>query len=256
MSDKVSGADNYNCRSKIYKKITDKQKSVFNGLVLSDCGIEKPSKNARLRFTVKSPEFAHVIISNLSCFSWANLRESDDYDKRTSKKYHSCKGSTHVSTFLTEEYDKWYKNKIKIVPNDLQLDKDVLLWWYLGDGNLHLKKGRPKYRRVILATDSFSMAEKELLKHKLIEILGDNIYIEGKRTIVIAGKSLVQFAKLLGDVSPVSVYQYKFDFGQYKDENYFKKSYKDRPLIEINKYRKKHKVRELDYNLVKKEALI
>ena len=64
---------------------------------------------------------------------------------------------------------------------------------------------------------------------------------------------MTKFAQVVGVISPVTDYQYKFDFGQYLDQDYFTKSYYKRPIKYINQYRQKHKVRELNYNKVKKE---
>ena len=129
-----------------------------------------------------------------------------------------------------------------------------MLWWYLGDGHLRRKKSRPNYRRIELATDSFSLREINLLIKKLKAILDDENVYEESREICLSRTSIGKFAQIIGSVSPAKCYQYKFEFGMYTDPNYFKKSYSGRPIESINKYRKKHKVRELDYELVKQET--
>ncbi|MHA2279285.1 MAG: hypothetical protein ACXAC5_00130 [Promethearchaeota archaeon] len=71
---------------------------------------------------------------------------------------------------------------------------------------------------------------------------------------MIGRESLCSFVSKLGAISPVPSYQYKFDFGQYFNADYKAKSYKNRPLTHINEFRKKHKVRELEY--VNKDTIL
>ncbi len=76
--------------------------------------------------------------------------------------------------------------------------------------------------------------------------------IENKE-IAIGRKALVKFAQVLGPKSPIVDYQYKFEFGRYFKESYFKDSFKTRPIHYINEFRKKNKVREL--NFISKEDI-
>jgi len=64
---------------------------------------------------------------------------------------------------------------------------------------------------------------------------------------MIASQSLCSFAELFNEGSPVGCYSDKFEFGQYSNRNYFKDSFKTRPINYINEFRKKNKVRELDF---------
>ena len=233
---------------------SDYQKSVFDGLMLSDIGLRKDSKNASITMTCKHRSFMDAMIERLFFLSWGPVTEKEVYDKRTEKSYHSCKVSSHVSEWLTAQYSRWYCDGVKIVPEDIIIDKDVLEWWYIGDGHLERKKARPNYRRIIMATDSFVEIEKDILCEKLRIFLDRNaVYKEGKK-IAISKKALVKMAKML-TVCPVVDYSYKYEFGHYRDENYFTKTYKGRPLELINKYRQKHKVKDVNYEEIKGDAI-
>ena len=85
-----------------------------------------------------------------------------------------------------------------------------------------------------------------MIVEKLRCNLGSSVYIENRK-IAIASSALCKFAEMVGVKCPISYYNYKFDFGQYLDGNYFQKSYSDRPIKYINSFRKKNKVRELNY---------
>lgn len=221
--------------------------SVFDGMMLSDGYLEKPAKNARFKLSCKYEEFARTFQQRSGSFNWAEIFCSHIYDKRTGKTYTSWRLSSNIDERFTVEHKRWYPEGKKIVPKDIILDKSTLLWWYLGDGSLYRKKSRPNYRRIVLCTQGFTPEDVDFLKSKLQELIGnDSIYTEDNQ-IVIAKRSLCNFIKIIGTKSPAICYQYKFDFGPYIDENYWNKSFEDRPLKYINEYRKENKVRELNY---------
>lgn len=223
--------------------------SVFDGMMLSDGHLYKGKdmQNARFSLSCKHEEFARKFKQFSGNFKWKEPCLRLIYDKRTGKTYHSWRLNSLTDERFTKEHCRWYPCGKKIVPPDIVLDISTLIWWYLGDGHLNRKKSRPNHRRVSLAVQGFSKEDIKLLCNKLIAMLGnDSIYVESGN-IIIAKKSLCKFIKLIGLTSPVECYQYKFEFGPYVDENYWEKSYKNRPLKYINEYRKKNKVRELNY---------
>lgn len=233
---------------------TLKQLSIFDGLLLSDAGLSLSGNNARFALTSKHRSFVDRAKEELNFIpSWEKTTERDVYDKRTNKFYHKCVIRSHVNDFLTTQYHRWYPKGIKVVPKDLSIDKDVLEWWYIGDGHLERKSARPNSRRVQLATNCFTLKDMEFLKKQLVGLLGNNaVYIECKDRIIISKQSLCNMAAILKE-TPVIDYAYKYEFGQYRNKDYFKQSYKSRPLEIINAYRKKHKVRELNFNIIKTE---
>ncbi len=66
--------------------------------------------------------------------------------------------------------DKWYPADIKRVPEDLRLNRTVLLHWYLGDGCLGFR-GRGRTRpMIVLATNSFPLEDQHKLQDKLLAL--------------------------------------------------------------------------------------
>jgi len=233
------------------KGLDNKQKCVIDGLLLSDGHLSISGKNARISFTLKYVGFAEAITESLPALNWSPIRAYKYSDNRTGNTYTQIKLRSRTSSYLTEQHSRWYPNGRKVVPSDLCLSITTLLWWYLGDGHLERKKSRPNYRRVCLSTDSFSEVESTMLQEKLVKLLGSDtsIYLETGR-IMIGRNALCAFAKKIVDKNPVPEYDYKFDFGQYLDNSYLEKSYAKRPLAKINAYRKIHKVREFDFELL------
>lgn len=233
-------------------ELTKKQMQIFDGLMISDAYLSmgKRRKNARFGLTCKYREFAEKVKTIFSEFLWSTppIRTRDIYDKRTEKYYSSTTLSSRTDEFLTMQYSRWYPDGKKIVPTDIEIDKDMLLWWYIGDGHLRRKKNRPNFRNVGLATMSFSNNDVDILIDKLKIFLGEeSIYKDNRNCIHIASQSLCNFADLFKNISPLRCYDYKFEFGQYLNKNYLKNSYKTRPIYFINEFRKKNKVRELDF---------
>ncbi len=89
--------------------------------------------------------------------------------KQVDKTYKTT--SFRLATICTlqfeEERCKWYKGKIKIVPNDIVLSSVAIQHWIMDDGTLDKKKGHMRF-----CTCSFSVEECELLSQKLNEFLG------------------------------------------------------------------------------------
>lgn len=230
--------------------MTKYEKEILTGLILSDAHLRQPKSNHRVHMclSLKHRDFAEEIIRHLDSVAWRKSIFHDSYfDKRTEKTYYRNQIRTRVSDYLTSIYPNWYKDKKKIIPPKLTLTSTVLLWWYLGDGCLAKKKSRPKYRRIVLATQSFTLNEVERLIVQLKELLdSEHVYPESG-SIIVACEGICSFANIIGTVSPVKCYDYKFDFGQYLNKNYKAQSYKTRPLAQINEFRKKYKVRELEY---------
>lgn len=208
------------------------QMQVFDGLVLSDAYIKRCDKqNASFSMNVKHKSFVSQVVKVLP-LDWGPMRHySLPIDKRTGNIYTGWRIKSRSDLFLTEQRERWYPNGNKIVPRDISLSKNMVLWWYLGDGHLARKKHRPNYRRVILCTDSFTYKEIGFLMKLLRRKFGnDSIYEEAKH-IVVAKKALCNFIKYIGTKSPVSAYKYKFDFGQYKNRDYWHDNWSNRSSV-------------------------
>ena len=211
-------------------ELSKKEKEILDGLILSDAHLTptgtKGGKNSRLCFHLKYESFCDLIMNGLQCFHWKKkfmLR----FDSRTQKFYNQWSLESRVHPYLTTQRTRWYIKNTKIVPKDLILTKNVLLWWYLGDGCLERKKARPNSRRIILSTNCFTKNDNWFLIDELKKIIGNNnVYQEGDQ-IVISRQSLCNFIEIVGSSSPVECYNYKFEFGQYVDKNYFEKSFSD-----------------------------
>ena len=122
--------------------------------------------------------------------------------------------------FFTEEYNRWYKNKVKHIPYDLKLNPTICLIWYIGDGSI-LHNKRTYY--IKLSTNCFEKTEQEkilLPQLSLFEakLLKGDVGKNGKRQyfIYIPRRKIQAFLDYIGEC-PFSDYFYKWELPDYKN---------------------------------------
>lgn len=155
-------------------KLTEKQMSIVNGLLLSDASIvyeTKRSKTAVFSIGCKHIEFLKYIQMIMPFKTKIYFSQ---------QKYSSWHLKSNISLLFNCLRKTWYPNGKKIVPPDLIIDKTVLLYWFFGDGTVWKSK-RSISGRIGLATDGFRKSDVELLQNKLKQQLGINFSINVKR---------------------------------------------------------------------------
>lgn len=135
----------------------------------------------------------------------------------TSKIYKRVMENSITYSFYTystkefgELYKKWYPNNKKVPPQDLILNKKMLLHWYLGDGSLVFRSGRNKNNKSIrIYTDAFSKKSIINLIKQIKNLVGISpTYQKSRNCIFIKDNDVIRFIKFLGK-SPVKCYKYK-----------------------------------------------
>jgi len=137
-------------------------KEILFGSLLGQGKLEMAprAKNARFGFIQAElhKEYFLFFISNLSLLGPIKYRESTYIDKRTNKAYKSLNFWTKSLPELTELYNVFYIDKVKVVPRALALLSPIALaHWIMQDGSRSTSKG------LYLCTDSFSEAEVKYL---------------------------------------------------------------------------------------------
>ncbi|MEI8270095.1 MAG: hypothetical protein WCG45_01885 [bacterium] len=83
------------------------------------------------------------------------------WDTRTEKFYDWVKLRTHRCEIFSSYYEKWYPNKIKVVPCDIELNSLILAVWFADDGYVReTGKGRLQLK---LSTHGFDLSSVEFL---------------------------------------------------------------------------------------------
>ena len=158
-------------RSFKYKELpsvfTPRQIEIINGSLLGDACLEKlETSKCNSRFIEKHG------IQQLEYLQW-KFKELKPFTQtigygeeiKDDKTYQYCKFNTFNCPCFTFLESKWYKQRIKIVPNDLILTPLTLAVWYFDDG--YFCKDQ---KNITIYTNGFSLKEvKKLVKklHKL-----------------------------------------------------------------------------------------
>lgn len=188
---------------------------LIDGLLLGDGCLSKTSKdkNARYEHSCKCKEYIEFIKTEL-------LKHGIDFSNKIYEKpngyntgitYQMC---SRVNEFLTMQYNRWYSNGKKIVPQDIAISPISLKHWYIGDGCLDSDKGY--LRQIAIAAHSFTYDEREFLVEKLSSI-GIDSSNRKNGLICIKKKSIDGFLKYIGQC-PVMCYQYKWDISKYQSK--------------------------------------
>lgn len=152
---------------------------LIQGHLLGDASIfvtgRDCNRDATFNFVTKHQEYGEWLVSHTESFAACKLQIGDRYDKRTDKSYHRVAFRTPSNKLFTELRAKWYPEGKKIVPQDLVLTKDLILRWYMDDGNWH-KKG------IYFNTQGFDPESTEFLRFQLSQFLGLKVTIQKHST--------------------------------------------------------------------------
>jgi hypothetical protein len=145
--------------------------------------------------------------------------------KETGKIYNGYRIQSLSNEFLTSQYQRWYKDQVKRLPNDLILTSQGAKHWFVGDGSLDLNRGYNGIQSYLccvkLATQSFSYQEHlqliDLFRNEGFN--GDDFKINKrnngrKYALYIYRGSIPRFFEYIG-TCPSECYMYKFQYKNY-----------------------------------------
>jgi len=127
--------------------LTDKQKDIITGVVMSDGHVFKNGKNARLEVNNTNKEYLEylkevfgVMASDISVKRTAKESVAEHKKRNFAKnpKEENYKDIYHWRTtthYKLNKWHKWYKSGKKVWPDDIKLTPVVLKHWYVGDGH-------------------------------------------------------------------------------------------------------------------------
>lgn len=151
--EKMSKSSKWNDSDLVFCNLSDIEKQVLDGLILSDGCLSEVSRiSSRLSFGFKFKETINDIFKALP-----SMKFSQPWQSQSSKCWHSK--SSFYSDLLNEN-KRWYVDRKKIVPKDIELSPISCYWWFVGDG---YNSGGNVY----LCTDCFTKKEVKFLINKL-----------------------------------------------------------------------------------------
>lgn len=195
----------------------------IDGFLLGDGGIGRPSsehcKTARLNMGSTEKEWTDYAMSFFKAYSPSDATQSGKARDRSPNLTWTSNSKHHVDIY--HQYKRWYPNGgLKQIPKDVRITPISLLLWYLGDGSI-TKSGVSYVVR--FATCSFNPKDIDEILLPKMEKMG----LYGKRTkykndIKLNTSSVKRFFEIIGSKSPISCYNYKFEFNQWL--NYYRLS--------------------------------
>src|SRR6185369_2084103 len=103
--------------------LTDIQKEILIGSLLGDGHLGKGSPGSNARFKIdrsqKDADFFEWELSHFKEFCGTDVKYYMRKSGRSTKEFGYCRFRTLAKPEFTEFYNKWYINKIRVVPDDL-----------------------------------------------------------------------------------------------------------------------------------------
>jgi hypothetical protein len=185
--------------------------SIFDGLMLSDGHVRCPKRAIRSRYS-HTCKYKEYILYIMMCLKEAGFGYSPNAPYQFTHSWAKKETITYMfesnmDDFFKQQRSRWYPKGEKIVPVDLKLTPEVLLHWYIGDGELNHSK-RIHTTGIRLNTHSFSVENLRFLIGKL-ECLGFTASIHKRNRLYIGSEYFRDFLFYIG-TSPVSCYGYKW----------------------------------------------
>jgi hypothetical protein len=121
------------------------RKDAMDGILMSDGNIDYPDRceNARFQMTSKNKEFCEFVGKILPTKYLISGPHKSSYQNNGVSSYYMLRSLTDV--YYNSFKKRWYRNKEKIIPKDININPTVMLFEYLGDGCL--VKARRKNRK-------------------------------------------------------------------------------------------------------------
>lgn len=197
---------------------------LYGGLLGDGClYLHKNATNAQFIYTSKSYQHTEYVSRPfIKCLTDSGIRETRYFDERTQKQYERYVFKTRCNPVFTREYNSWYSDGIKHIPNSLKLNPTICLIWYIGDGGI-CRSSRSEY--IKLATNCFDKNEQEDILIPQLSTFGAKLMkgdldINGKQQyfIYIPHRFEDAFLNYIGRC-PFNDYKYKWDILPYKNFN-------------------------------------
>lgn len=155
---------------RLEKESIEKSRNLILGTLLGDAHLRKPEGNSKatryIHTNVKS-EYSSLIQENLNSFG---IKTSYNISKEKRKnRFNSIQIQSKGYSYFYQLRQEWYPEGIKIVPKSLELNPEILLYWYLDDGCGEKQKD---YLRLKLYTDGFDEKSDDYLIKKLFDTFG------------------------------------------------------------------------------------
>lgn len=142
--------------------LTNQQKNILIGSILGDGYLSKPkteNQNSYLAIqrSIKDENYLIYQYNIFKEFCNKEYSYTDYFNKETNKIYHHIAFNTRADKIFTEYRKLWYPNNVKVIPNNLELNPEIIAIWICDDGHVCLRSKNSI--RISLATQGFMKDE-------------------------------------------------------------------------------------------------
>lgn len=188
-----------------YCNLTKYEKEILDGIIISDGSLSCSRISGRISLIFKYLETINRIILDMPSIEFLKPWKYDSKeDKRTNKSYTNYQTKSLSYHNLLHEYNRWYKNGVKIIPRDIDITPLMCYWWFVGDGyNTN--------NNIYLCTDSFDKESVKSVNEKLKQ-KGFTTTIRSNNRIFFDKKSSIIFLDWISkDIEIQKEYLYKWE---------------------------------------------
>lgn len=189
----------------------------IDGLMLGDGGINfrKNYAGARICLSSSQKQWTEYGMSGLPQYKPSEPKIYSKISKKCPNPIWESRTLWHPD--IAKQAMRWYplSGKKTIVPNDVRITPISALLWYLGDGSITTTDNNCTFIR--LATCSFlPECIENILMPRLKDLSISCHRCPSKNDICINTESLSKFMDFIGNKSPISCYDYKFNLPEWR----------------------------------------
>lgn len=242
--------------------LTEQQKNYLYGAMLGDGCLSKNKRSVNSQFTYTSKSFQHVEFVSIP-FKDILYQEGIKYityhDVRTNNIYERYTFRTITDLEFENERKIWYPDNVKHIPNNLRLNSEMCLIWYIGDGGIC---NTNRSQNIKLSTHCFKKEEQEdillpQLSHFDANMMKMDIGSDGEQqySIYIPHRKMNLFLEYIGEC-PFIDYLYKWNYKEYKNRASLSQTDNEKYFIRLYllglQCNQIAEVFDVDFNTVKK----
>jgi hypothetical protein len=168
------------------KVLSEQQHNLITGLMLGDGHLGRPYKETYLSVGRAQKDLNYLIYQYNFFKSFCS--DNGFYSNRKTYKdgnlHLQCGFHTRYLPIFTKYHNIWYKRNeesnryIKIIPNDLQLNSEIIATWLCDDGYIRTLEGKKHRFQINFSTDSFTKTEVLFLCDLLSDRYNEAFVIE------------------------------------------------------------------------------
>lgn len=155
---------------------TNKERAMeaFDGIMLGDSSIQRHGRYARMRIAKSGIQYMPYLVHLRDMLGLLGIEfcaGHPKYSKAVSKgkPYTYCYLTSITSSFLLEQYNRWYQDGGGAIPNDVRVTPFSMAYMFMDDGYTSWKQGNCV--DLCICTDCFNKEDVYRLKD-LMEVAG------------------------------------------------------------------------------------